>query len=267
MILWGLMYTPFYPTVVLHPDSKDSELYKLEKIQDAPREELFIDSHGDKMHAWLFRKPHSHILVIVHHGNAGNILNRVFLAKAFIQAGASVLLYDYRGFGKSSGKQSLNGIAEDGIVAFDYAKNNFKYPVLINYGESIGSGVACIVDSQRKADALVLQSGIESLPHVAKDGIMVFKLYPDNMWPQPQFDNGALLAQSHTPLLILHGEKDTMVPWKHSQHLFDVAAARDKAFIKLPKCGHNDVGFFDADLFQKSITDFVAQHPKQLDAK
>jgi hypothetical protein len=51
-----------------------------------------------------------------------------------------------------------------------------------------------------------------------------------------------------------------MVPFKHSQHLFDVSAASDKAFVKLPQCGHDDVGIYDADVFQKAITAFISHH-------
>ena len=90
---------------------------------------------------------------------------------------------------------------------------------------------------------------------------MIFlNLYPDYMWPQPHFDNRILLSQSKTPLLILHGERDKVVPASDSQRLFDSAAAADKVFIKLPNCSHNDVGRYDAELFQKAIADFVSKY-------
>jgi alpha-beta hydrolase superfamily lysophospholipase len=246
--------------MILRPDRGNNSLYELNQILDVDREEYFVESHGSKLHAWMFRKPNSRTLVIVHHGNAGNILNRLFLAKAFLRAGTSVLLYDYRGYGKSTGPASLSGLDEDGIAAFDFAKTAFNYPVMINYGESIGSNVACTVDRQRPANALILQSGITSVPNVAQDGMILLRLYPDWLWPQPRFDNRILLAQSKTPLLVLHGQRDTMVPCSESQYLFDCAAATDKSFIKLPNCGHNNVGYYDQELFQKSITDFVGAH-------
>jgi fermentation-respiration switch protein FrsA (DUF1100 family) len=259
LLLWAVIYSPLYRMIVLQPDRQESSLYNTDKILGAKRQEFFIDSHGEKLHAWMFCKPGSKVLVIIHHGNGGNILNRLFLAKSFIQAGASVLLYDYRGYGKSSGELSPGYLPEDGLIVFDFAKNNFKYPITINYGESIGSGVACIVDKERKADALILQSGITMLPNVAKDGVAIFKLFPSFMWPQPQFNNCELLANSKTPLLVLHGERDKLVPCSHSQCLFDSAGTTDKAFIKLPNCGHNDVGYYDPDLFQKAVEDFLAR--------
>jgi uncharacterized protein len=257
LAVWALLCSPLYTRIILRPDRNQSKLYATDRILDAPRQEYFFDSHGSKLHGWLFQKPHSNSIAIVHHGNAGNILNRLFLAKALITAGTSVFLYDYRGYGKSTGTPSLAGILDDGLAAFDFVKDKFAYPVIINYGESIGSGVACNVNAHRKTDALILQSGITSLPNVAKDGVILLRLYPNFMWPQPQFDNYVSLSHSKTPLLLLHGERDRLVPAAQSQRLFDCASTTDKNFVKLPNCGHNDVGFYDADLFQNAITDFV----------
>ena len=260
LLVW-LLYSPVYPQVILRADcGRKSGAYNLDKILDGRRQEYYFDSHGNKLHGWLFQKPHSDVIVIVHHGNAGNILNRLYLARACLKAGTSVFLYDYRGYGKSSGNASLPGILEDGLAAFDFVKGKFGYPVIVNYGESIGSGVACNVDRHRESKALILQSGIKSLPGIVKDHVSIFNLYPDCVWPQPQLNNGVLLSQSTTPLLVVHGERDTVVPAGHSQYLFDCAAAADKTLVKLPNCGHNDIGYYDAELFQRAISSFICKH-------
>lgn len=255
----ALLYTPVYQSVVLRPDYQPTLDYVIQPIMGIQPQDMEIENDGNKMHAWFFAVPHSKSVAIVHHGNAGNLLNRLSIAEAFINARTSVLLYDYRGYGKSTGAASLNSILEDGLVAFDFIKSNFNYPIVINYGESIGSAVAAHTDSQRQGQGLILQSGIASLPNVARDGIVLFVLYPDFIFPRPLFDNCALLAKSETPLLIVHGMKDKTVPVSNSNLLYTCAKARDKTFIKLPACGHNDVGIEDCQLYLSTIKNFV-QH-------
>jgi alpha-beta hydrolase superfamily lysophospholipase len=251
------MYSPLYTAIVLRPDRNDSKLYAIDKILDGKREEYYFDSRGSKLHGWLFRKPGSTAIVVVHHGNAGNIVHRLHIAKACLTAGASVFLYDYRGYGKSGGTATISGILEDGLAAEDFILANLQFPVTINYGESIGSAVACHVNASGKANALILQSGIASLPHVAKDGVAMLNVYPDLIWPQPQLDNCLLLSKSKVPLLLMHGERDKIVPASNSGLLFGASAAPSKTMIKLPHCGHNDVGHFDPDLYQNAISQFV----------
>ncbi|MBX9771338.1 MAG: lysophospholipase [Candidatus Obscuribacterales bacterium] len=252
-----ILYTPVYQSIVLRPDYQGTLDYTATPILGIKPEDISIDSHGDKMHAWLFQVPKSKSIVLVHHGNAGNLLNRLFIAETLIKEKASVLLYDYRGYGKSTGQTSLNNILQDGLAAFDFLKSHYSYPVVINYGESIGSAVASFVDNQRKSAGLILQSGIASLPHVARDGMVMLSAYPDFIWPAPHLDNCALLSKSQTPLLLLHGSRDKLVPISNSDMLFASSASPDKSFIKLPDCGHNDVGIYDCAIYSKAIAGFV----------
>jgi len=256
----AILYSPLYTQVVLRPSREQSELYKIYKMLDARREEYFFDSSGTKLHGWLFRNPASNTVVVIHHGNAGNLINRLFLANKFLHAGTSVFLYDYSGYGKSNGNADLIAILNDGVAAFDFVKDNFRYPIVVNYGESIGSSVACHVDANRSASLLILQSGIASLPKIAKSKLTFLTIFPDIIWPTPQLDNTVLLARSKTPLLLIHGDRDTLVPIGHSRLLLDSAAAPDKQLVTLPTCGHNDVGCNDAALFQQTITDFLKRH-------
>jgi uncharacterized protein len=252
-----LLYTPVYQSIVLRPDYQPTRDYTPQPINGITPQDLLIESHGGKMHAWYFHVPNSKTIALVHHGNAGNILNRLAIAQAFINAQSSVLLYDFRGYGTSTGVATLNSILEDGLAVFDYVKTEYRYPIVINYGESIGSAVATNTDSQRTAQGLILQSGIASLPNVARNGIVLFFLYPDFIWPRPLLDNCALLAKSTTPLLIIHGTKDTLVPISNGELLNACAKSPNRTFVKLPDCGHNDVGIENCDLFLDAIGGFV----------
>mgnify|MGYP003385024010 CR=1 FL=1 len=257
-LAFGLVFaSPLYTMIALRPEGPASPLYQLPKILASPREEYFFASQsGQKLHGWLFRTPGSNRVILVHHGNAGNILHRLFIAKHCILTGSSVFIYDYRGYGKSEGSVALANLSEDGLSAYDFLAKQLKFSHIVNYGESIGSGVACLVSTQRPCDGVILQSGICSLPSVAKDGVFFLKMYPDSIYPQPHFENLHLVKELHKPLLVVHGMRDTMVPPRHSEKLF-AAAAEPKQFVKLPACGHNDVGDKDEALFDKSLQDFI----------
>lgn len=256
----AILYSPLYQAIILRPDIASTAEYKQQKIDDVEAKDIYFRSQGNKLHGWLFEKPNAKTIVIVHHGNAGNIIHRLHIAKAALDSNSSVLLYDYAGYGQSSGTASLNGILSNGLDAFDFVRSNFKYEHILNYGESIGSAVASNVNDKRSADGLILQSGIASLPTLARDGMSFLNLYPDLIWPHPQFNNCLLLTKSKTPLLLMHGQLDKLVPYHDSEYLFKSATAGDKLLVKLPNCGHNDVGYYDADIYQKAMSEFIAKY-------
>jgi fermentation-respiration switch protein FrsA (DUF1100 family) len=251
--------SPIYTCVVLRPSVGISEEFRgIDHILSAKKEEFFFENYrGEKLHGWLFRRPEKGKIVVVHHGNAGNIVNRLFLAKYLIASGASVFLYDYRGYGLSQGRPALGGLLEDGLTAHDFVLQASGYSPadVVIYGESIGSGVACHVASLRPHSGLILQSGICSLPAVAKDDMLLMKAYPVSLFPKPHFDNLSLIDQLSGPILIIHGMKDKLVPFKQSQELF-VRAANPKWLVLLPHAGHNDVGDQDSIQFLDALQDF-----------
>ena len=260
LIVGLLIITPIYSFIVLRPEGPNgpaANLYALDKILNSKREEYFFPAaNGQKLHGWLFRTPGSDKVVLVHHGNAGNILHRLFIAKHCIQTGASVFLFDYRGYGKSEGNIAVTNLPEDGLAAYDFVHNTLKFNHIVNYGESIGTAVATQVSKERPCDGAIIQSGLCSLPAVAKDGIFFFHAYPDFIFPAPHFSNLEMIGDIHKPLLIVHGMQDKQVPYQHGQKIF-ARANEPKRLVLLPGCGHNDVGLNDEALFQKSLQDFM----------
>lgn len=253
-----VIMSPVYTMVALRPDrSTSAPLYSLNKILNASREEFFFAAAtGEKLHGWLLRTPGSDHVVIVHHGNAGNILNRLFIAKHLIQHGSAVFLYDYRGYGKSDGKADLSHLTEDGLSAYDFVSKNLKFAHIVNYGESIGSHVAAATSRDRPCDGVILQSGISSLPAVAKNGPFFMSFYPEVIFPKPYLDNLAVLPTLKMPKLIMHGEKDSLVPFNHSAALY-ACAPEPRKLVKLPSCGHNDVGGKDEKIFDDALSQFL----------
>ncbi|MDR3613353.1 MAG: alpha/beta hydrolase [Candidatus Obscuribacterales bacterium] len=249
--------------ILLHPEIGTTENYERAVVTGIKRTDIDIPTvDGNKMHAWLFTLPNANKIAIVSHGNAANIAYRLHIAKALLKAGCSVLLYDYRGYGKSTGNATMNGILEDGITVYDYVHNTLKYDDkhIILYGESIGSGVTCHIASLRPCLGVIIQSGLASIPSTAKAQIPFLAIFPDFVFAQPHFANAEALSKIHVPILLIHGKLDHTVASSESAKMF-ARANEPQTLIWLDHCGHNDVGDQDSQLFHESIENFVRTLP------
>lgn len=248
--------SPLYESVALRPFPPD-EYYDKARHLPGLQEYFIIGNHGSRLHAWLFNPSNAKMLVIVHHGNAGNIIHRLYLVNAVIGCGAAVLLYDYRGYGKSSGKPSLTGLSEDGLSVYEFARSKlgFAADCIVNFGESIGTGVACQVASMRPSAGLILQSAVGSLPRVAQAGITWLNIIPQPLFPAPHFDNVEQIKQVHVPVLMFHGTSDSVVPFEHSKLIF-ANCNKPKQLILLSQAGHNDMPS-DSRQYREALCQFL----------
>lgn len=216
--------------------------YVAESVNNVKREEVFFpNDQGNKLHSWFFQSPDKDAPVILFsHGNAGNIGHRLMLAKWLMDAGASVFLFDYREYGKSEGKKNLHGTVLDCKAAYDYLVNERKInPArIVLYGESIGGGPACVLSTMVPSGGLILDSSFTSLLRIARKKVRYFCLYPDFLKPNPAFENITVLAGKHPPLLIVHGQKDEVIPYEEAQDNF-AAASEPKQLLLLPASTHN----------------------------
>jgi uncharacterized protein len=246
--------------LVLRP-SPPNKFYDQELVPGIKKQSLFIKClDGSKLNVWFYRVPGSDKLAIVNHGNAGNIANRAYIANALTKAGCSVLLYDYRGYGLSTGTPSIIGILDDGVRVYDYARATWKYPgnKILLYGESIGTAVTCNLALKRTCAAVILQSGISSLLAAGRHLFVFLYAYPNFVFPEPHLYNVDAVKSIHVPILFLHGKMDHTVPYQQSEQLF-ANANEPKQLVLLPNCGHNDMGVQDSSQFHSAIEKFVAQ--------
>jgi hypothetical protein len=258
-----LLHSPVYTMVALRPIGAESPLFKIPSIINIPKQELKIATVGGaKLDAWYFKAPGSSKVVIVNHGNAGNLLNRLFIAKSLLQSGVSVIIYDYRGYGRSEGALSLAGLKDDALAVYDYTKDKLGYQPqqIVLYGESIGGGISSRVAEQRKVAGIIMHSPFTSLPNVAQDGALLLRLYPDWAFPQPDYENLSYVRGAHPPLLILYGDKDHLVPPAQSHRLF-TEASQPKTVVMVPGAGHNDMIDVNEKLYNESIDAFLRKLP------
>jgi fermentation-respiration switch protein FrsA (DUF1100 family) len=213
---------------------------------------------GQTLDAWLFLVPKATRLVIVNHGNAGNLSSRGFVVQALTQAGTSVLIYDYRGYGKSTGRATLHGILDDGQTVYAYARSKLGYPAnkIIEYGESIGTAAACRVAAKENCGALMLFAPLDSLPSAGKWTLPILQIYPDFCFAE-QLNNLELIKKIHSPIFIIHGKNDQTLRVQGSERLYD-AASQPKTIVYLPDSSHTEMSADDGALYMKSIAQFIA---------
>lgn len=248
-----------YASMIFRPDKYPAGNYDCESLDGAGRKEVFFPAPDGKwLHGWLFRKPDAKRLILFNHGNAGNLTYRLGIVRLLLQAGASVFLYDYRGYGLSEGSASLKAICEDGLAAYNCLteKERFSAAQIVIYGESLGCGVACQIARSMPCAGLILQSAFTSLSRIGKHVLPLVRIYPPWLFPRPELDNLAAVQAEHAPLLILHGRLDTLVPLVQAEELYQ-QAREPKSLVVLPTTGHNDIAGTEPDLYRQSVRKFL----------
>jgi len=241
----------FADKIALFPSSdladKDKILaFMKSKFNVAAKEVKFKAEDGKLLVGWYFQNAAKKDapVVLVSHGNASNVECRVGIAAYLLFAGTSVFLYDYRGYGESEGVASLKNLVPDAHSAYDYliSEMHYKPSEIILYGESIGCGVTSDLARDVPCKAVILQSPFTSLCRAGKDHLFFLHTLPDFVFPLcvPALDNLSYVKTDHPPLLIIHGEKDTTLPFTYAKELY-AAAKEPKTLLSVPQAGHNDV--------------------------
>jgi len=225
-----------------------------------PSEEvLFTAEDGVRLHGWFLPVRGARWTVLLSHGNAGNISHRLDRT-LFLQTrlGASVLLYDYRGYGRSEGSPDEPGTYRDARAAYRYLVERRRVPPerLVLFGESLGSAVSLDLALAHPAAALILEAPFTSVPAMARTTIF-FPLAP---FVRTRYDNLEKVGRLQMPLLVLQGDHDEVVPFAQGRRLFE-AAPGPKRFFAIPGAGHNDAFLVGGDAYWQTIADFLAGLP------
>ncbi len=218
-----------------------------------------IAEDGVRLHAWFLPVPKPRWTVLVSHGNAGNVshrLDRALLLQA--RLGASVLLYDYRGYGQSEGSPDEGGTYRDARAAYQWLVRDGKTRSdrLVLFGESLGSAVALDLALSAPAAALVLEAPFTSVPDMARTTVFL----PLAPFLRTRYDNLAKVGRLRMPLLVLHGDHDDVVPFALGRRLFEAAPA-PKRFFAIPGASHNDTYLVGGDAYWAALASFLDTLP------
>ena len=193
---------------------------------------------GVTIHGWFFPNESAETTILFFHGNAGNLSDRFGWMAMLTQLPAKVLIVDYRGYGKSEGKPSEEGLYLDAEAAYDWlvGTKGTKPETLLIYGNSLGGAPAAELALRKAARGLIMQSTFTSAPDMAA---RMFPFLPVKSLVRSQFNNLEKVRKIQIPKLFVHGSEDDLVPTSMGRELHKYAA-EPKAWLELPGAGHND---------------------------
>ena len=212
---------------------------------------------GETLHGWWVPVADAKGTVLFFHGNAGNISHRIDYLTMFKQLGYNTLLFDYRGYGQSSGTPSESGTYLDAQAAWRYLIEiqGIGPERIVLFGESLGGAVAAWLAAREKPGLLALVSTLTSVPDLAAE---IYPFLPVRWISRFDYNTLEFLQSITCPIFIAHSPQDEIIPYRHGQRLFQ-AAPEPKQF--LPLQGTHNTGFiFMQPVWKRALGAFMDRH-------
>jgi len=248
--LLALMYV-FQRALMYFPDSARTPPAAAGLAQ---AEEMTLTStDGEKLIAWHVRPQRTEPVVIYFQGNAGALDLRAERFKWLIADGTGLVALSYRGYGGSTGMPSEAGLISDAAAAYDFAAARYPVERIVLWGESLGTGVAIALAAEREIGGLILDAPFTSIADV---GAAAYPFVPVRLFIKDAFHSDERIAHVKAPVLVLHGERDRVVPIAFGEKLFSLAN-EPKRMVRFPLGGHVDLDDHGAAAAVKA---FLAKH-------
>jgi uncharacterized protein len=215
---------------------------------------------GVRLHGWFLQSDGSPLVTLFLHGNAGNVTHRAPAMERIAQAGSSILVIDYRGFGRSDGAPSERGLYRDARAAWAWLNKSGHRPRnIILHGESLGTAVAVRLATEvPECAGIVLEAPFTSARGAAARVLPI--LGPLLV---SGFDSISRIGRIHAPSLIIHGDQDEIIPYDLGQELFR-AAPEPKHLFTVPGAHHNDILDVAGDAYTNRLRDFYKSLPASI---
>jgi fermentation-respiration switch protein FrsA (DUF1100 family) len=215
-------------------------------------------SDSVQLHAWWIPAPAAEFTFVMFHGNAANLPNRADIYRFLHALPVNILAVDYRGYGRSEGSPSEQGIYLDARAAYDHlvAQRNIAPQRIIAFGASLGSAVAADLAAEREVAAVILEAPFPSAAAVARR--VYFFLPGLGALMRTKLDTAAKLARVRTPVLILHCTRDPVIAFSHGEATF-AAANEPKRFARLDAACHEDACLADPHAYRAALLSFLLE--------
>jgi uncharacterized protein len=221
-------------------------------------------SDGVRLHGWHCA-PHrktggelsavpADMVLLWFHGNAGNLSHRYDMIKMLMKIPVNVLIIDYRGYGKSEGSPSEQGLYKDARAAWDYLTRERGTPPerIIVFGKSLGGVVAIDLASKVEAAGLIVQSSFTSASDMAE---AILPFYP-RFFLHTKMDSKQKITGVGCPKLFIHSRADEVVPYELGRKLFE-AAPSPKQFYEVERAPHNSTYIVGGKGYLEALRDFI----------
>ena len=206
----------FYQRKLLYHPSENN--YLDETNLNHKIERVYIQSDNELV-AWHYTNDKKFKTILFFHGNAGRLDNRIYKLNELSKLDVNYLIVAYRGFSGNKGKPNETGLYMDSIAAKNWLNNiGVKDKSIILYGESLGTAVAVNLASKYKFSGIILESPFTSMVKLAKK---YYPYLPVKILLKDKYETENKLKKINVPILIMHGEKDTIVPFEMGKKIYD----------------------------------------------
>jgi fermentation-respiration switch protein FrsA (DUF1100 family) len=224
---------------------------------ELPAEEVHFKTKDNVvLNGWFFPAPleePNEFSILYFHGGFGNISHRLPVIEFLHKLGLKIFIFDYRGYGKSDGKPSEEGLYLDGQAAYDLMINqNINPSKIIFYGESIGAAVAIDLAQREKCAGIITLGAFTNVKQMAQ---AFFRFIPSVLF-RSNYDNISKIDKIRSPILIVHGTADKIVPYEQAGILFK-KANDTKYFYKVEGAGNSDLFDLGKTPLKKAIHLFI----------
>jgi len=215
-----ILFVYFYQRSLLYHPSENN--YLNDKI-NFNYEEIFIETDKNiRLKSWFIKKDLNRFkTILIFHGNAGNLFNRVYKLNELNKLDVNILLISWRGFSGNKGKPTEKNLYHDAEEAVKWLNNlGVVSKNIILYGESLGTGVATEIGKSNIFGGIILESPFTSIANAAK---IYYPYLPVNIILKDRYNSIGKIKNIKTPILIMHGKKDNIVPQKMGLELYEKA--------------------------------------------
>jgi uncharacterized protein len=223
-------------------------------------EDVWFNTSDDvRLHGWIVPSAGSSALMLFCHGNAGNISHRVDNLRRLHDIGLNVFIFDYRGYGQSSGQITESGFYLDAEAAYTVAREHAaaKNLKLVMFGRSLGGIAAVHLGARHACSGLILES---TFTHMAAMARVHFPLPVPGGLLRHKLNALEKIGRIKAPVLFVHGDRDDIVPINLGRELFDATKA-PKEFMTIQGAGHNDTYFVGGSAYFDKMRDFISSLP------
>jgi hypothetical protein len=223
-------------------------------------EDLFLVTEDNvRLHGWFVPCAGATRTLLIFHGNAGNISHRLEWIQLLHKLNCHILIIDYRGYGKSQGSPFEEGLYRDASAAYEWwvRERGSTGEQLVVMGESLGGCVAVDLAARVHPAGLIVQSTFTSAWDMAKTLFPLGLLQP---LTDIRFDAASKIKKVHCPKLMIHGNRDEIVPYRLGKKLYEVAPP-PKLFYEVTGAGHNDLVWTAGPEYSKRLGEFLSQLP------
>ena len=248
-----IIFVYFYQRNLLYHPSENN--YQNDTIQ-FNHQEIFIKVNNEiKLKSWIINKDLKNFKTLVFfHGNAGDLSNRIYKLNELDKLDINILLISWRGFSGNEGYPTEKNLYEDAEAAIKWLnKKKVSNSQIILYGESLGTGVAVEIASKNNFNSIILESPFTSIENSAK---IYYPYLPVSFLLKDRYDSISKIKKINSPILIMHGRKDDIVPFFMGKKLFEQAnSPKDSYFTDID----DHMMEFNSQLLNK-IKDFIKKH-------